>query len=148
MKVASVMSDSLRHYGLKPGSSVHGIFQARILEWIALSSPGDLPDPGIEPTSLLSLTLAGRFFTSSHLGNRRGRTGISDRFYFWGDSKIPGGSVSKEAACNAGDLSLIPGLGRCFHASLSIHLTFSFLPPLAVSISLFSMSASSLLPSK
>ena len=31
-----------------PGSSVHGIFQARILEWIAIPSPGDLPDPGIE----------------------------------------------------------------------------------------------------
>ena len=28
-------------------------------------SPGDLPDPGIEPTSLLSYTLAGRFFTTS-----------------------------------------------------------------------------------
>ena len=34
-----------------PGSSVHGIFQARILEWIAFPSPGDLPDPGIEPGS-------------------------------------------------------------------------------------------------
>ena len=34
-----------------PGSSVHGIFQARILEWGAISSPGDLPDPGTEPGS-------------------------------------------------------------------------------------------------
>ena len=34
-----------------PGSSVHGIFQARVLEWVAVSSPGDLPDPGIEPWS-------------------------------------------------------------------------------------------------
>ena len=34
-----------------PGSSVHGILQARILEWIAIPSPGDLPDPGIEPGS-------------------------------------------------------------------------------------------------
>ena len=32
-----------------PGSSVHGILQARILEWVAIPSPGDLPDPGIEP---------------------------------------------------------------------------------------------------
>ena len=30
-----------------PGSSVHGIFQARILEWLAISTPGDLPVPGI-----------------------------------------------------------------------------------------------------
>ena len=34
-----------------PGFSVHGIFQTRILEWIAIPSPGDLPDPGIEPRS-------------------------------------------------------------------------------------------------
>ena len=32
------------------GSSVHGILQARILEWVAIPfSRGDLPDPGIEP---------------------------------------------------------------------------------------------------
>ena len=35
-----------------PGSSVHGILQARILEWLPLPSPEDLPDPGIEPRSL------------------------------------------------------------------------------------------------
>ena len=34
-----------------PDSSVHGILQARILEWVAIPSPGDLPDPGIEPRS-------------------------------------------------------------------------------------------------
>ena len=30
---------------------VHGILQARILEWVAFLSPGDLPNPGIEPGS-------------------------------------------------------------------------------------------------
>ena len=34
-----------------PGSSVCGIFQARILEWLPFPPPGDLPDPGIEPGS-------------------------------------------------------------------------------------------------
>ena len=34
-----------------PGSSIHGIFQARILESVAISFSGDLPDPGIEPRS-------------------------------------------------------------------------------------------------
>ena len=34
-----------------PGSFVHGILQARILEWVPFPSPGDLPDPGIEPGS-------------------------------------------------------------------------------------------------
>ena len=32
-----------------PGFSVRGILQARILELVAIPSPGDLPDPGIEP---------------------------------------------------------------------------------------------------
>ena len=34
-----------------PGSSVHEILQARILEWVACPPPGDLPRPGIKPTS-------------------------------------------------------------------------------------------------
>ena len=33
------------------GSSVHGIFQARILEWIAIPFPGNLADPETEPES-------------------------------------------------------------------------------------------------
>ena len=34
-----------------PGSSVHGIILIRILECVVFPSPGDLPDPGIEPRS-------------------------------------------------------------------------------------------------
>ena len=34
-----------------PGSSVHKIFQARILSGLPFPSPGDLPKPGIEPGS-------------------------------------------------------------------------------------------------
>ena len=34
-----------------PGSSVHGIFQARVLEWVAISFSRDLPNPGIKPGS-------------------------------------------------------------------------------------------------
>ena len=34
-----------------PVSSVRGISQARILEWVAIPSPGDLLDPGIESGS-------------------------------------------------------------------------------------------------
>ena len=47
------------------GSSVHGIFRVRILKWVALPTPGDLPNPGIEPKSLESPALAGGFFTSN-----------------------------------------------------------------------------------
>ena len=31
--------------------TVHGILQARILEWVAFPSPGDLPNPGTESKS-------------------------------------------------------------------------------------------------
>ena len=48
-----------------PDSSVHGIFQARILEWVTISCSRDLPDPGIELVSLASPALAGRVFTTS-----------------------------------------------------------------------------------
>ena len=47
-----------------PGSSVHGIFQARILEWLPFLPLGDFPGPGVKPTSSASPALAGRFFTT------------------------------------------------------------------------------------
>ena len=48
-----------------PGPSIHGISQARILEWLPLPSLGDLPDPGIEPATP---ALAGGFFTAEPPG--------------------------------------------------------------------------------
>ena len=48
-----------------PGSSVHGIPQARILEWVAVSFSRGSSWPRDWPTSLVSPTLAGRFFTTS-----------------------------------------------------------------------------------
>ena len=48
-----------------PGSSVHGILQVRILEWVAAPFSRGLPTLGIEPTSLMSPALAGGFFTTS-----------------------------------------------------------------------------------
>ena len=47
-----------------PGSSVHGIFQARMLEWIALPSSRGSSWPGIEPNSM-SPAPVGEFFTTS-----------------------------------------------------------------------------------
>ena len=44
---------------------VHGIIQARILEWAASSYSRGSPDPGIELTFLVSPTLAGGFSHSS-----------------------------------------------------------------------------------
>ena len=45
-----------------PGSSVHGILQARIVEWVAIPFSRDLPDPGIEPGVS---NIAGELFTTS-----------------------------------------------------------------------------------
>ena len=47
-----------------PGFSIHGILQARIVEWVAMRCSGDLPDPGIEPVSPMSPASAGRFFST------------------------------------------------------------------------------------
>ena len=48
-----------------PWSSVHRTLQARILEWAAVLSSRDLPDPGIKPSSLTSPSLGGGFFTTN-----------------------------------------------------------------------------------
>ena len=45
-----------------PGSSVPGILQARILEWVVITFSRGFPNPGVEPISSASPELAGRFF--------------------------------------------------------------------------------------
>ena len=78
-----------------PGSFVLRILQARFLEWVAISSPGDLPDPGTEP---MSLTLADGFFTTEPPGKsfqNRGReyftlvhSGLSEWMHHLYDGEI------------------------------------------------------------
>ena len=52
-----------------PGSSVHWIFQARILEWAVISySRGSSQYRETEPASLTSLVLAGGYFTTEPPG--------------------------------------------------------------------------------
>ena len=48
-----------------PGSSVHGIRQARILERVAMPSSRGSSDPGITPASLTFPALLDGFFTTS-----------------------------------------------------------------------------------
>ena len=47
-----------------PGSYVHGISRQEYWSGLPFPSPGDLPDSGIEPTSLVSPALAGKFLTT------------------------------------------------------------------------------------
>ena len=51
-----------------PGSSVHGIFQTRMPEWVPFPTPGNLPDLGIEPTSPSLSALPGSFFPTAPPG--------------------------------------------------------------------------------
>ena len=59
----AVVSDTFDPVGCgPPGPSVPGVLQT--LEWAAVSYAGGLPNPGVEPTSVESLSLAGRFLTT------------------------------------------------------------------------------------
>ena len=73
-----------------PGSSVHGIFQARVLEW------GAIAFSKLETDILKYISVIfgmGKLFVLLWLG-------------------FPSGSAGKESACNGGDQGSIPGLGR------------------------------------
>ena len=52
-----------------PGFPVHGIFQARILEWVPFPPPEDLPNPGTEPSFLHLLHWKVDSLPLSHLGS-------------------------------------------------------------------------------
>ena len=66
----SVMSDSLQSPGLQP-TRLLCLWHFPVKNWSALPSPTswNLPNPGIEPTSLVSPVLASGFFALCHLGS-------------------------------------------------------------------------------
>ena len=71
-----VCAQSLSHVPLfvttwTPGSFVHGIFPARILEHVFIFYSRDVPNPGIKSRFLVSPVLAGRIFTSALPGKSR-----------------------------------------------------------------------------
>ena len=63
----SVVSDSLRSHGRQPPRLLcpWGFSRQEYWSGLLFLSPGDLPEPGIEPIPLMSLALAGGFFTTS-----------------------------------------------------------------------------------
>ena len=65
--VCSVVSDSLRPPQTVAHQAPLSMEFSRQENWSGLPfpSPGDLPNPGIEPAPLASPALAGRFFTTS-----------------------------------------------------------------------------------
>ena len=52
-----------------PGYSVHGVLQAKILEWVAIPSPWRLPDPGIKLASPEAPALQADFLLLSYQGS-------------------------------------------------------------------------------
>ena len=100
-----------------PGSSVHRILQARILEWVAMCCPRGSSWPGLEPTSFMSPALAGRFFTTSAtwkaqsipLVFNKNNENINDSLVA---QLVKNPPATEEITCNAGDLGSLPGFGR------------------------------------
>ena len=65
----SVVSDSLWAMDCSPsGSSVHGISQARVLEWVVISSSRGFPNLGIEPVPPVSPALQANSLPSEPSG--------------------------------------------------------------------------------
>ena len=94
-----------------PGSSVHGIIRAKILEWVAISFPRYLPDPGIKPGSPA-------FRADSLLTIYKGRNFLDTyRKSLWWDKFL------KWVFGN-----LDPKKGSCTDMLVSIHLTKSAIP--------------------
>ena len=95
----SVMPDSFDPVDYSPpGSSVQGLLQARILEWVVIFLLQGIKEP------ILIHIHDGMCYR--HL---KGKI-ISD--YLLTSRDFPGGSDSKESSCSVGDPGSIPGLGR------------------------------------
>ena len=100
-----------------PGSCVHRILQARILEWVAMCCSRGSSWPGLEPTSFMSPALAGRFFTTSAtweaqsipLVFNKNNENINDSLVAELVKNLP---ATEEITCNAGDVGSIPESGR------------------------------------
>ena len=68
-----------------PGSSVHGILQARILEWVAISFTRDIQDTGIKPSAPATYpALQEDPFTTEPPGNPKiFLKGASKQLFWW-----------------------------------------------------------------
>ena len=71
-----------------PGSSGHGIPQARILEWLLCPPPGDLPGPGIKPASPAAPELQVGSLPLSHQGPLSATTQLINYIGEYGRGKL------------------------------------------------------------
>ena len=65
----SVVSDSVTSWTVAHQASLFmGLFQTGYWSRLSFPTPGDLPDPGLQPQCLACLALAGPFFTTAPPG--------------------------------------------------------------------------------
>ena len=78
------------YYNL-PGSLSMGFSRQESWSGLPCPPPGDLPHPGIEPTSLASFALTGRLFTTSNtlLSKGMDSTKAANSFYFHNTTHLP-----------------------------------------------------------
>ena len=110
-----------------PGSSVHGVLQARILQLVTISFSRGSPNPGIEPTFPAR---AGGFFTTEPLGSPLLRIGFTE-IAFSSGSKVPYYSLPSSPRVQT---STRPGLrlpqgSGCTHCRCIPCLLLSLPPP-------------------
>ena len=115
-----------------PDSSVHGILQQ---EWSGLPfpPPGDLPDPGIEPMSLMSLALMGKFFTISSTweAQKAGRATCKSNLHFVALARrftspnrtLASSSVNNQVLLPEGQRNYVKGdkASKMSHMSYTLH---------------------------
>ena len=94
-----------------PGSSIHGILQARVLEWIAMLFSRGSSQPRYWTHVSLSPALAGRFFPISTTWEALSAGSCYLFPLLWVEG-FPCGSAGKESAYNVEDLGSIPGVGK------------------------------------
>ena len=101
------------------GSSVHGILQQVYCSGLPCRPPGDLPNPWIETVSLISPTLAGRFFTTSTICTLY-------VFNLWMNKLINKyrSKFSKHDGCNWSDVHLAQFFELCLRKKAVSHVHF------------------------
>ena len=112
------------------GSLVPSIFQARTLEWVAISPPGDLPEPGIEHKSPACLyLLADSLPTEPSL--EYGSNQVTGSSHTLGKGVMQGGThwgvILEWVACQV--LSILPrkNLKKRWQKQQQSHMTYSHL---------------------
>ena len=92
-----------------PGSSIHGIFQARVLEWAAIAFSNrnwqDNSKMYVEKTRICNRQSWSTYTNVSLLQNYRNYDSMVD---------FSGGTVDKNPSANAGDMGSIPGPRRSY----------------------------------